>query len=192
MINHVLSAQRHPNKYAVLLSIQAKILLSAEFSITNFRVLYRLEKFGSKEIAGKYIPHCRTISIIGQQTIDDCVIKQLIDELELFILEIDGGSLVVAKLYYPVFINHINELCHLFQGEDSLGWGLIVYSKKFFSGTQYVLLEVIFSLNFSENLGDNLLFGLTIEAIPIRILLFQLFSDDELDILVVHKASVVD
>ena len=38
----------------------------------------------------------------------------------------------------------------------------------------------------------NLFFGLSVETIPVGILLFQLFSHNDLDILVMHKASFLD
>jgi hypothetical protein len=133
MVDHILFAQRQADKYSVLFTIQAEIFFRAKFAITDFRVLYRFEQLGSKQITGEDIPHCRAIPIIGQQIIDDCVIKQLIDELELLIFDIDRRALVAAELNDSAFMYPIDKMSHLLKLNNALGGNLLFQAKEFFS-----------------------------------------------------------
>jgi hypothetical protein len=105
MIDHIFLIQWQTDKNPVLLTIQAKIFFRTEFSITDLRILDGLEKLCTEKIIGKQISLDRAISLVGQKAIDDSIIKQFVNKLKLFVLDVYGGSLATTQFDYSVFIN---------------------------------------------------------------------------------------
>jgi hypothetical protein len=98
VFDHVFLVQWQTDKDPVLFSIQPNILFRAKLPVADLRVQYRLEQFSTKKIVGKNITHGRAIPLIGQKTIDNSIVKQLVNKLKLFVLDVYGRPLVIAQL----------------------------------------------------------------------------------------------
>ncbi len=64
----------HPYVRAVLLVAFIVVVVSAEFTIADLRVLDGFEQFGTKKIAWEKISHGWRVTVIGQKLIDDFIV----------------------------------------------------------------------------------------------------------------------
>lgn len=160
MVDHVFLVQWQTDKDSVLFTIQPNILFSAKLPVADLRVQYRLEQFSTKKIIGKYITHGRAIPLIGQETIDNSIVKQLVNKLQLFVLDVYGRPLVIAQLCYSAFVYRINKLSHFIKLDDTFGRQLLLDVQKSFPRSGYSLVEIILGNKFHQYLLNNLVFSL--------------------------------
>lgn len=117
----------------------------------------------------------KSLTLSPQQLVDEC--KRCREE---------GAELAI-------FDQQTFDIIDLIEVNDPFfSWHLLLDAKRSISRSSCSLIEIIFGNKFQKHLLSNLCFLFSAEAIPVRVLLFQLFSGNEVYIPMMHKGSILD